>query len=508
MSEENLSTVVNNNPLFSTWLMGEKTLEDALSNSYYTSQSEALTYMLEGKNIFLSGPAGSGKTHVIKTFIDILHQKNPEKNVVITATTGMAATLINGVTIHSWCGLTPVKQILKQASELPRPVQLEKEKFKYCDVLIIDEISMMPAYFFDNLNFLLQLKKRNKLPFGGVQIICIGDFNQLPPVPNKNVQADQRFCFFSQAWKEMKPVYCYLDKIHRSVDKELNTVLNDISTNNVTESTMHYVTKRINAPVDKEKTYTMLYSLNCDVEKENMKHFRELPGREYTFFTDFRWEKYEYRPYRTEDNKMKILRQEGIPLVVRFKKGAKVILTKNTTVPIKDIHNPREKKTIFLPNGSVGIVVSCDKNAVHVRFNNGKVITIRKIKIDIQKRMPGKKTKDNPNGFKNISVASVTYMPLKLGWAVSVHKSQGSTYDGVITDLRQCFAPGLGYVALSRVRTLRDLIILGVNDTAFRVDKDSLRMSIYVKKKAREQREMFIQEKDSHILFIERMLGL
>lgn len=523
-------------------LMGEDSVESAFKNADYTSQTEALVYMLLGRNVFLSGPAGSGKSAVIKKYLELIEKLDPNRRVAVTATTGMAATLVGGRTIHSFSGLTKVTERVKSVKALPYFAKgaAAEARYQNCDVLIIDEISMMPAYFLDNLNFTFKRHKHSTKPFGGTQVIFIGDFNQLPPVPERNPdgEIDQRFCFHSNAWKNSDLVYCYLDKVHRSKDDKLKFVLDTVLSGQMTPEALKLLDARMNIKEDGEKTYTRLYSTNRNVYFENMKFFNKIKKEpiQYKAKVDI------VKPDEIDYNQA--LKDANTSEYVSLKKGAKVIVTANLSAPevtggYDDApyvggSSSNEKVLLYVPNGTVAKVVAFkyydlkplkgpdDKPKIVklpiIRLNNGSHVVIEKrLEVIHGKKRPRNKEdqeaiengedKKQVKDFVKPVIATVEYMPLKLGWAITVHKSQGNTYDGVVTDLTECFAPGLGYVALSRVRSLDDLILLGYNDSAFYINPDASDMNKRVKEEAKKARAELIKDRSEIMRKLEEKFG-
>src|SRR6185312_15912410 len=198
------------------------------------TQKNALDLLMMGKNIYLTGQAGSGKTYVLNLYIDYL--KKHKVPVAVTATTGIAATHLNGGTIHSWSGIG-IKSNLTQ-DDLYKIVGNKKrrEKLKAAKVLIIDEISMLHGYRLDMVNQICKLARQNPLPFGGLQVILCGDFFQLPPI-NEPGYNGKNFAYASEAWEELHLTICYLNEQHRQLDDGFLRLLNEIRSQEVSEYT-------------------------------------------------------------------------------------------------------------------------------------------------------------------------------------------------------------------------------------------------------------------------------
>lgn len=476
-------------------------------DSMYTSQSEALYYMLRGDNVLLCGQAGTGKSWVINTFREIIDMANacvPEKkqiNIEITASTGAAAALIQGRTIHSWSGIGIDVEVPEDGDvDAETGINAYKswkwkaafKRIRKTDVLIIDEISMLPAYFLTNLDKVMKIAKHNNLPFGGIQIIMVGDFMQLPPVDKQTHDSDgnivdSRMCFHSPAFGGSHPKYCYLDVVHRSDDDRLINILNSIRDENVDANIVNMLQSRMNKPVPKDTAITKLLTVNRDVNKYNNNKLAAINKRTETIHM----EKYVYNRY-DYDNKdaAELAKQSGIPKQIELKVGAVVMLTSNNADPDFPNH----------VNGSIGRVVGFTyyenddwhKNntveAVKVKFKDGIVSEIP-MKTTLKTHKEAGHDEDGNIIIKSVKDYGVGYMPLKLAWAITVHKSQGQTLDSAIIDLSKCFTPGLGYVAISRVHSLDDIILQGsLPDAALKLNPDALKADRIIRKRSKEAR--------------------
>lgn len=475
-------------------------VQSSWETSKTTSQAEALYYMLRGDNVLLCGKAGSGKSWVVQVFRNIidsadavLEPKGRKLKLAVTASTGVAASLIGGMTIHSWSGLgTDVDAPDEnEYDELGSKRIIDGPKWRYTfkrirstDILIIDEMSMIGAYFLTNLDKVCRMAKRSSRPFGGIQVIMVGDFLQLPPVSGKGEldkhgePVDARLCFFSPAFKAMRPTYCYLDETHRSNDERLDTVLNAIRSGHVPAEVRRTILSRMGAKPQKGHTYTRLYTRNRNVNGFNRARLSELNARPVDF------------PSHLSGPDIRLAatmrRQGGIPERLELKVGAVVMLTSNTI----DKDNGHV-------NGSMGTVRGIPQSGetVTVAWNDGgeSEIGYTLLKRTHKELVPKMGDDGFPTGgmtVKDITDASVRYMPLKLAWAITVHKSQGQTLDGAIIDLSDCFQRGLGYVALSRVRSLDDIILRGsLPDDALRLDSNAYQADSIIIGKAENGRE-------------------
>lgn len=437
-----------------------------LSKSKITSQMEALYYLFKGDNVVLCGKAGSGKSWVINTFRTIIDSFNAvlgdgfglQFNIATTASTGAAAVIIDGVTVHSWSGLgvnlgpfdsTTIRSIVPNSNKwLWKKLQ---RRLRSVDCLIIDEISMLPSYFLANLDFLMRTVRNNSKPFGGVQIVLVGDFLQLPPVYTGEKGLDGRivdysYCFNASdenganIFKKSNFKYCYLDRNMRSKDDDkLTTLLNNIRENNIDDDTVKMLESRFvkDENISDSRTFMKLFTTNVRTDAYNSKELAAIDKPSRTYYLDYDV---------TNDENEKLIKSMKLSDIT-LKVGAKVMLTSNTAVDNDSC-----------VNGSIGEVVSMGRDTVDVLFNNGCVETVPMVvAVKDQSYYEAFKIKHN-------IVGKVLYLPLKLAWAITVHKSQGQTFDGVDIDLKKCFTKGLGYVALSRAKNLDSIIIEGTID--------------------------------------------
>ncbi len=393
-------------------------------------QTKALEYLQSGRNVFLSGPAGSGKTYLLNDFIK--WAKRSGKNMAITASSGIAATHLGGTTIHSWSGLGIAEYISEYALDGLLQKQYLHTRFTTTDILIIDEISMFDANRLDSVDRILRAIRNNHDPFGGIQVILSGDFFQLPPITKGNTPA--RFAFESQVWNELDLVICYLDLVYRQSDDPLLSILQDIRSSEVTEQTVEQLQARLDEPLPDHLTPTRLYTHNIDVDAMNLTELAKLPGEQVQFQMTSTGKK----------DQVKLLKKYCMaPEALALKKGAAVMCVKNNL------------KAGYV-NGTLGTVTDFEYGAVEIQTAEQKLITLYPESWVIEQ--DGKK------------IAQISQLPLRLAWAITVHKSQGMTLDEVEIDLSKSFAPGMGYVALSRVRTLAGLYLRGINQRALFVE--------------------------------------
>lgn len=416
------------------------------------NQGIALEVMLAGESVLLTGPAGAGKTFVLNQFIRIA--KNEGKHVSVTATTGLAATHLGGTTIHSWAGIGVSDEITD--GFLDRMAKGRREIIEKTDVLIIDEISMMHDFRLDMVDEVCRLVRRKDEPFGGIQIIMSGDFFQLPPI-NRGDSRAGGFVVNSSVWRELDPTICYLSEQHRQDDEELLDILNSLRAGELRRGHAEYLLARVDVQPDDGEILTELHTVNVDVDKINNKMLEKLEDDE-LFYTQTTTGSANY----LENLQRSVL----APATLRLKKGALVMAVKNSL----------ERKYV---NGSLGVVIDFEPATEYpvVEFKSGKVVTMRPDSWELR---DGEKKR-----------ASITQIPLRLAWAITVHKSQGMTLDAARIDLRKAFVEGMGYVALSRVKNLHNLYLTGINRMALQVSSNAQEIDINLRDRAQKDNKRF-----------------
>lgn len=433
------------------------------------TQAKALAIMKTGVNIYLTGSAGSGKTHTLNQYINYLKDHGVE--VAVTASTGIAATHMNGMTIHGFSGIGIRDNLTEyDLDELTQKPYLVK-RFHKTKVLIIDEVSMLHARTLDAVDLVCRKFKRNNLPFGGMQVILSGDFFQLPPITRSQSASSQMDMFdqtegseqvpkdlivYSRAWKEMRPAICYLTEQHRQDDVVFTNILNKIRQNKVEADHLDIVKSRLNAVLDVEIPPTKLYTHNVDVDTINQRELQKLSEMEYNYEMQTKG-----RDVIVEILKKSCLAHEKLSL----KKGAQVMFIKNNF-------------ELGYVNGTRGIVESfrIDRTPV-VRLMNGKRIEVKEESWMIEEDGKPK--------------ASLMQLPLRLAWAITIHKSQGMSLDTAEIDLSKTFTYGMGYVALSRVRTLNGIRLVGLSENSLKVDPNVLELDEKLQIESEENEEMF-----------------
>lgn len=409
------------------------------------TQKEALDILKMGKSVYLTGAAGSGKTYLLNQYIAFLREHRIP--VGITASTGIAATHMGGVTIHSWSGIG-IQDALSERdlADLTKRAYL-RSRFAKTKVLIIDEISMLHSYRLDMVDLILRTFRNSDEPFGGMQIVMCGDFFQLPPVTKREQQSLQPeakadFVTESAVWQEMKLVICYLDEQFRQDDRAFLSVLNDIRDNDVSETTVEYLSERLNKDTTGYTKPTRLFTHNADVDAINLAQLQELEGEEHEYFMSS----------RGSFSVIETLRRSCLaPEKLVLKVGAQVMFVKNNF-------------EAGYVNGTLGEVISFDENGTPcIRTYEGSEIAVTPMVWEVK----------DP-AAADTTLGAIAQLPLRLAWAITVHKSQGMSLDAAEIDLSRSFTPGMGYVALSRVRSLSGLKLMGMNQMALTVNEQVL----------------------------------
>ena len=418
--------------------------------------SEAAKYTLQfinqtQRSIFLTGKAGTGKTTLLKEII-----KSTHKNTVVVAPTGIAALNASGVTIHSMFQLpfggfipdniTPnfsdaVK--FESKSTLVRHFKmsgLKKAVIKNMELLIIDEVSMLRADLLDAMDFMMQSVRKKKFPFGGVQVLFIGDLLQLPPVIRDEEWKTLRkyykgkFFFHSHVIQQYPPLYIELSKIFRQSDDLFISILNNLRNNQISQADIQNLNQYVqpNFDLKTNKGYITLTTHNAKADAMNSQALEDLEGK-----------LVKYKPEIVGDFPDKIF---PVDETLELKIGAQIMFVKNDL--------SFDKKYF---NGKMGIIKSLSAEEILVYFpEENKTIEVEKYEWQNIRY----KVDDYTKEIEEEIIGTFVHYPIKLAWAITVHKSQGLTFDKAALDVSQVFLPGQAYVALSRLRSLNGLILL------------------------------------------------
>lgn len=382
--------------------------------------------MLEGKSVFLTGAPGAGKTYVLNEFVRRAVRQG--KNVAVTASTGIAATHIGGTTIHSWSGLGIKDALSDWDIDRLRSTDRLVKRYNSTDVLVIDEVSMLHGKRLDMVNQVCKLLRENDEPFGGLQVILVGDLFQLPPISRGGEALD--FVLFSTAWQELNPKICYLTEQHRQVSDGLLDMLEAMRKNEVNELHEAMLQERLAIKPGEGHAVTRLYSHNIDVEAINQRHLKAI---------DRETKVYKMSSSGSSAKIEQLAKSILAPPNLELKIGAEVMFIAN------------DFKAGFV-NGTRGTVVDFAKDWPLVQLLNGREITVEPHTWTLEE-----------DGRKRAEIAQ---LPLRLAWAITIHKSQGMSLDAAEIDLSRSFTPGMGYVALSRVRSIDGVFLAGINQMA------------------------------------------
>ncbi|WP_407411467.1 AAA family ATPase [Acinetobacter sp.] len=421
-------------------------------------QETALKLLKAGENVFLTGSAGAGKTYTLNQYIQYL--KARKVPVAITASTGIAATHMNGMTIHTWAGIG-IKDVLSDHDlKNMKERKYLKEHLENAQVLIIDEISMLHAKQLNLVNQVLKYFKESDEAFGGIQVIVAGDFFQLPPVGKSEERNRDKFCFMSEAWVEAKFRVCYLTEQHRQGNDILNDILNAIRSQSISQQ--HIQALEHTREQDIGDTFTRLYTHNADVDQINYQHLHAIATDAKQFDA-----KCDGNAKLVETLKSSVRAPESLVL----KKHAKVMFVKNNF-------------DVGYINGSLGEVVGFEEDDEYgvlpkVQLTDGTTLLVE----------PETWSVDNEAGK---TIASFQQIPLRLAWAITIHKSQGMTLAAAEINLSHTFEKGQGYVALSRLKSLSGLRLLGFNLQALELDSLALKADRRFQELSNEAEDKFL----------------
>jgi len=396
------------------------------------TQEQALALLKSGRNVFLTGSAGTGKTYVLNQYIDYLKER--KMAVAVTASTGIAATHMNGMTIHAWAGIGIKDKLNSSQLKTLKSKKYLQKKLDKVKVLIIDEISMLHKNQFEAVDQVLKYFKLNQEAYGGIQVVLCGDFFQLPPVGNEN--SKEKFAFMSPIWIQLKLTICYLTEQYRQGKDQLTQILNEIRSGQLNKKSYMRLAESSKHVLPKNIEPTKLYTHNIDVDEINLTALKKLKGKSKSFVAETKGNE-----KLVEGLKKSVQANEFLELKI----GAKVMFVKN--INEKGVVNGSLGTIVDFDEGNIPLVKLLDDRIVSAEFEEWKI--------------------EDENGK---SLANYSQIPLRLAWAITIHKSQGMTLDAAEVDLSKTFEKGQGYVALSRLRELKNLRLLGINEVAIKVD--------------------------------------
>ncbi len=465
--------------------------EDKDERQMSDEQAHALDLIKEGRNVFLTGVAGTGKSLVLKKALEYIKETYEDNEYVAVAPTGSTAVVLEGQTVHSFAGIG-IPKVYTDFRKMKSNKRIKK-RWENLKVLVLDEVSMISGEFFDSLSKVVSEIRKDSRPFGGIQLIVCGDFLQLSPIAPRKWEVDQMvngirekegletaeearnwlflnrgFCFQSEAWKASSFEMVELKHVFRQSNRDFVQILQNIRLGNVTSETVQYLRENCERPLPQNDfgvQPTILHSKNVNVAKENLVDLEKLSGDTVTFeaFDEVEREKGVGKWVEKDLARNSFFNSCTADKQLRLKIGAQVMLVKNLA------------QNSMLTNGSRGTVIGfrkakrssdtkllpgVDKYPV-VRFKNGLQMVITPQKF--QSRILG------------MGTCTRTAIPLKLAWAITTHKAQGMTLDYVIADVGQVFAEAQLYVALSRVSDETGLELRNFSSNRVRANPLALR---------------------------------
>lgn len=434
------------------------------------TQAEALDILKAGASVFLTGEPGSGKTHTVNRYVSYLRACGVEP--AITASTGIAATHLHGVTIHAWSGIGVREELTERDLDLIGQNERVSKRVARAKVLIIDEVSMLSARTLTMVDAVCRGLRRSSQPFGGLQVVLVGDFFQLPPVSRRNfsnqagsapsllsdgaLDDSGAFAYKSPAWAKLSPVVCYLSEQHRQADQELLALLSAIRAAKVGEEHQETIESRVIAYDDAPDDVPRLFPRNLDVDRINATELGKVGGREHVFEMSSRG---------------------ADPLVAALKRGC------------------LSPERLALKDGAAVMFTRNDQSGAYANGSLGRVVGFSAEGYPVVELRGGRTVEAEPDSWKveedGRVRAEITQVPLRLAWAITVHKSQGMSLDAAVVDLSGAFEHGQGYVALSRVRSLKGLHLLGWNERALSVHPEALAADVTFREQSDEAAATF-----------------
>lgn len=408
-------------------LIGKEPLELNGDFQYALDQIES-----KGRSMFITGRAGTGKSTLLQLF-----RNTTRKKTVVLAPTGIAALNVKGQTIHSFFGFPPRPLARSEINK-----RRNRRLYKNLDVMIIDEISMVRADLLDNIDYFLRLNRDNPQPFGGVQVVFFGDLFQLPPVVASRAEAmlfqlqyDSPYFFSAAVFEQdFKIEMLELRKVYRQENRRFLRLLDAVRLNQVDYDDLEELNDRYLPGFEPQEFYITLSARNARVDNINRRRLADIPLTE--------------RLYQAQISGQFKPSQFPTEAVLKLKLSAQVMFIKN---------DPDRR----FVNGSLGKIAQLNDHSVIVKMENAqgqiREIEVEPVEWEILKYKPSDK---DPTQIDTETLGTFKQLPLKLAWAVTIHKAQGKTFDKVIIDLgKGAFEHGQTYVALSRCRTLEGIVL-------------------------------------------------
>lgn len=417
-----------------------------LNDTNETNDDENILRVLylikQKKNVFITGHAGTGKSYILSK----LKEKIP--NLVITSTTGIAAVNVKGQTIHSWAGIGICNRPIEQTVEKILKKSSVKNQIQKCKILAIDEISMLDIKTFEYVDSVLRQVRSCDEPFGGIQVLFIGDFFQLPPV-EKNENSAQKYCFESKLWENLDLYTVLLTKNYRQNEENLITALSNMRTNSLTDADVKLLkTRECKENIDTQNALH-IFATNQEADNYNNMKFNKINSEEYKLFAIdgvYKGEKLVENPTN--------IREENILKRIDVVCSAEKSISLKIGVRVMLLINYDFEKGLI--NGSCGEVKEISEDYILVYFDNGQCAKITRHDFEFY------------NNEKLIALRR--QFPLRLAYGITIHKSQGMSLDKLVVDCSRIFEKGQAYVALSRIKTLNGLYLHNFNPAKVMVD--------------------------------------
>ncbi|MCP5464529.1 MAG: AAA family ATPase [Deltaproteobacteria bacterium] len=395
-------------------------------------QEEAFKLLTQSSdNVFLTGRAGTGKSHLIREFI----RTKDSKKFPVVASTGAAAVLVRGRTIHSFFGLGILQGGVEQAVEEARKNRRVLSRLKGIDGLVIDEISMVPKNVLQAAERVARMARENTRAWGGLRVIAVGDFAQLPPIDRHS--PEKPWAFQDEVWDQTQFQPALLKTMIRTTDNEFLRVLNLVRLGVVNEEVEYYLNRKITSEYEIPHDVPRLYARKAPVEEHNLSKLSEIKQDLHEFPTE----------YTGKGGALEQIKKNApVPEVLQIKKNALVMIR---------VNDPEMKYF----NGSLGSVVGISEDELQIELKSGREVEISKESFSYL----------DADGNE---AAVAKNFPISLAYATTIHKSQGATLDSMVCDLRRLWEPGQAYVALSRLRSGSGLHLLGWDRSSIKVSPE------------------------------------